>query len=238
MKKFIIALVAGAAIVSTTSCTGGKAKLTTQNDSLSYALGMHFGGMMKQSFGADAKNIDQKILLKAINDVINTDTLTVINQQQAQEVFRNYFEVILPAKNKEESKSFVEKAKTENKDAKESASGLVYKIENAGNASVVATDADTVVVKYVGTMPDGKEFDKSESASIPVAAVVPGFKEGLKLIGEGGKITLWLPSDLAYGVQGQPYAGIPANKALKFEVTIDKVIKGGVSADTTSLVIK
>ena len=46
---------------------------------------------------------------------------------------------------------------------------------------------------------------------------------GAELVGEGGKITLWIPSDLAYGTRG---AGrdIGPNEALQFDVEVIEVI--------------
>jgi FKBP-type peptidyl-prolyl cis-trans isomerase len=43
------------------------------------------------------------------------------------------------------------------------------------------------------------------------------------LVKEGGKIKLYVPSDLAYGDYEQP--GIPAYSTLIFDVTVVKVIK-------------
>jgi FKBP-type peptidyl-prolyl cis-trans isomerase FkpA len=44
----------------------------------------------------------------------------------------------------------------------------------------------------------------------------------MKLIGEGGQITLWIPADMAYGERG---AGedIGPNEALQFKVELIKV---------------
>jgi FKBP-type peptidyl-prolyl cis-trans isomerase FkpA len=52
--------------------------------------------------------------------------------------------------------------------------------------------------------------------------VIPGWTEGMKLVGKGGEVVLWIPAEMAYGPQPRP--GIPANSALKFEVTLLDVI--------------
>ena len=51
--------------------------------------------------------------------------------------------------------------------------------------------------------------------------VIKGWTEGLQLIGEGGKIQLVIPSELAYGENGT--RGIEPNTPLTFEVTLAEV---------------
>ena len=107
---------------------------------------------------------------------------------------------------------------------KKTESGLLYKVTREGDADTIARDSrDVVVVNYKGTTRDGKVFDSSyereEPAEFPLNRVIPGWTEGMKLVGKGGAITLWIPADLAYGPRG---AGrdIGPNEALQFEVEI------------------
>ena len=51
--------------------------------------------------------------------------------------------------------------------------------------------------------------------------VVKGWTEGLQLIGEGGKIKLFIPSSLGYGERGN--SGIEPNTPLCFDVTLQSV---------------
>jgi FKBP-type peptidyl-prolyl cis-trans isomerase FkpA len=60
-------------------------------------------------------------------------------------------------------------------------------------------DSDRVKVNYKGTLIDGREFDANDNADFMVNRVVPGFSEGLQLLKEGGKIKLYIPSELGYG---------------------------------------
>ena len=101
-------------------------------------------------------------------------------------------------------------------------------------------------VLYTGRTKDGKVFDSNRWADMPAERqemiknyqpdqaekdnpiefplnrVIKGWTEGMKLVGKGGKITLWIPSDLAYGERG---AGqdIGPNQALFFEVELLEV---------------
>ena len=53
--------------------------------------------------------------------------------------------------------------------------------------------------------------------------VIKGWTEGLQLIGEGGKIRLFVPSELGYGENGN--RGIEPNSTLIFDVELVKVNK-------------
>ena len=104
-------------------------------------------------------------------------------------------------------------------------SGLQYKILKEGDGKKPAA-TDTVQVNYRGTLIDGTEFDSSykrnEPISFPLNGVIPGWTEGVQLIKEGGKIELYIPSNLAYGPRG---AGgvIPPDATLVFEIELLKV---------------
>jgi len=108
---------------------------------------------------------------------------------------------------------------------KTTASGLQYKITKEGTGKAPKA-SDTVVVHYKGTLIDGTEFDSSfkrgEPATFPLNRVIPGWTEGLQLVKEGGKATLYIPSELAYGKRG---AGgtIGPDETLIFEVELVKI---------------
>lgn len=105
-------------------------------------------------------------------------------------------------------------------------SGLQYVIEKEGTGKSPKA-SDSVLVHYRGTLLDGTEFDSSykrnEPISFPLAGVIPGWTEGLQYVKEGGKIRLFIPSDLAYGKRG---AGglIGPDETLIFEVELLKVL--------------
>ncbi len=109
---------------------------------------------------------------------------------------------------------------------KQTSSGLQYVIINPGEGrSPKATDS--VKVNYRGTLLNGTEFDSSYKSNKPIEfplnGVIKGWTEGLQLIKEGGKIKLFIPSNLAYGSRG---AGglIGPDETLIFEVELLKVL--------------
>jgi FKBP-type peptidyl-prolyl cis-trans isomerase FkpA len=105
------------------------------------------------------------------------------------------------------------------------ASGLKYRIlRNSEGVRPQATD--TVEVHYRGWLDSGRQFDSSydrgKTTSFPLNGVIPGWTEGLQLVGEGGMIELWVPSELGYGTRGMP-GSIPGNATLHFVVELKKV---------------
>ena len=95
------------------------------------------------------------------------------------------------------------------KNAKKTASGLASRVLAKGKGKVHPTADDTVEVHYTGWTSDGKMFDSSVTRDRPVrfplAAVIPGWSEGVRLMVVGEKRRLWLPEELAYkGQQGMP----------------------------------
>jgi len=128
----------------------------------------------------------------------------------------------LGAKNKTEGDAFLAKNKSA-AGVKTTASGLQYQVLSQGSGARPGPN-DTVEINYTGTFVDGQVFDASAkhnppgAAKIPLAGVIPGFREGLQLMQAGGHYKLFIPSTLAYGAQPQP--PMPPNATLIFDVTL------------------
>jgi FKBP-type peptidyl-prolyl cis-trans isomerase FkpA len=128
----------------------------------------------------------------------------------------------LGAKNKAEGEAFLAKNKSA-AGVKSTASGLQYQVISQGTGARPGPN-DTVEINYTGTFVDGTVFDASAkhnppgAAKIPLAGVIPGFREGLQLMQIGGHYKLFIPSSLAYGAEPQP--PMPPNATLIFDVTL------------------
>lgn len=95
---------------------------------------------------------------------------------------------------------------------------------------------DVIFVRYTGKLGDGTVFDQSQDVQLPIegllpegsplppARMIPGFAEGAVRMKKGGKYTLFIPADKAYGAEGQrDQQGnqvIPPNSDLTFEVEL------------------
>lgn len=97
-------------------------------------------------------------------------------------------------------------------------SGLAYKVINEGSGDAIGKNG-TANVKYTGKLIDGTQFDQNQDGvRMTPRQVVPGFGEGLAMMKEGASYILYIPGNLAYGVDGNQQAGIGPNAMLVFEV--------------------
>lgn len=106
----------------------------------------------------------------------------------------------------------------------ETASGLQYQVLEEGEGAS-PTDADVALVNYKGTLRNGTQFDASQQPTpLPVAGMIPGFTEALKLMKKGGKYRIWIKPELGYGEEArrdpQGREVIPAASLLVFDVEL------------------
>ena len=238
IKFFAIAACAAALAVSCNSSKGVavEADLPTaaETDSVSYLIGVNFGSFLKgNGFADNLGEINMAELKKGMQDYLEAEGSPYDPEFGAQfDIDPNEMGRILngfiskkqsykAAKNLAEGKAFLAKnALKENVDT--TASGLQYTIEAEGAAEKIAPQ-DTVWVNYKGTLLDGTVFDENDSTMFVANRVIRGWTEGLGLLGEGGKATLYIPSNLAYGERGN--RNIAPNSTLIFEVEVLKVGK-------------
>ncbi|TWU21152.1 putative FKBP-type peptidyl-prolyl cis-trans isomerase [Novipirellula galeiformis] len=107
----------------------------------------------------------------------------------------------------------------------ETKSGLKYRILRK-SAGPKPSPTDNVTVDYTGWLDNGTEFDSSYARRQPTSfrldQVVPGWTEGLQLVGKGGMIELEIPYELGYGPEGRP-GSIPPYATLHFKVELHDI---------------
>ncbi len=94
-------------------------------------------------------------------------------------------------------------------------------------------EGQVVFVKYVGTLANGEEFDRSQQMPFPAGllpegtpmllergAVIDGFVDGLTQMRQGGTYRLEIPAEQAYGAEPPPGSPIAPNSDLTFEVEL------------------
>lgn len=96
--------------------------------------------------------------------------------------------------------------------------GLYYVIHEMGS-DTMPTQFSTVSVNYEGrTIADNEVFDDGDTTSILLSSTIQGWQVGIPKIGIGGSMTLYIPSDMAYGKDGT--GPIPGDANLVFDVDL------------------
>lgn len=209
-----------------------KPKLVTSEDSVAYVIGTNIGANLKKNIETDSLNLSYELLVKGFKDALNGVDSAFLSKEVKDQIMMNFQRSM-----QEKQMKKMEAAATPNKAAGakflaenktkegvvETASGLQYKIIKAGTGKA-PTAADKVTVHYEGKLLDGTVFDSSygkDPISFPLNGVIKGWTEGLQLMKEGGTSELYIPSELAYGDQGNP--SIPGGSTLIFKVELIKV---------------
>ena len=223
-KKIIFGTFVSLGLAATLMAEGTN-QLSDEKSRVSYAIGMMLGHNWQQQ-GLD---VDADLAARAIKDIqsSNTTLLTQEEMQQTLTTFQKEFAVKQQKKRAEEAvknKADGEAFLAANKDkpgVQSLPDGLQYLVITNGTGPV-PTPHDTVTVNYRGTLIDGTEFDSSykrgQPAQFPVGGVIRGWTEALEKMPVGSKWKLFIPSELAYGENGN--RSIPPNATLIFEVEL------------------
>ena len=225
MKKTLIILslvfvgLTSMKLISNTNMQG-----QTDQEALSYALGVSIGDNLKNSgfSGVESesfvKGLKAGLTGEATKEQLDQATATI--QAALQELEKEKAKVMA----KEGQEFLAANAKKDG--VVVLPSGLQYKIIKAGSGPK-AVDGDQVTTHYTGKFVDGKVFDSSvergQPATFGVNQVIKGWTEALKLMPEGSKWMLYIPYDLAYGAQGRP-PQIPQYSTLVFEIELIDVV--------------
>lgn len=182
----------------------------TEDERLGYSLGVTLG----QSIQQDVTNLDVDAFTQAINDVFAGTELAMSDEEMAESLMAFQQEAMATREAESAQISEVNRADGEAYLAENAEqdgvavtdSGLQYRELEAGDGATPAAD-DTVEVHYEGKLIDGTVFDSSyqrgEPVSFQVGQVIQGWQEALQLMSVGDTWEIVIPSDLAYGNQGQ-----------------------------------
>ena len=194
-------------------------------DSFSYAAGITIANQLK-SQGISQLNLP--LMMIGMSDVLsNNKTLMTAEQagmtlqQKLQEYNQKKAELL-----KLKGVEFLDNCK-KRPGVISLPNGLQYEVLTAGDPNgMKPTKEDTVVVHYVGTLIDGKEFDNSikrgEPAQFPLGGVIKGWTEILQLMTVGSKWKVYIPSELGYGERGAG-GSIPPYSTLIFEIDLKEI---------------
>ena len=217
-----------------------KALLPTASavDSVSYLLGVNYGIMFTgKGFFDNMDQVNMDELKKGIEDALaagqpeqsnpymqSVDSVWMKKFRISPYDMNKIFETYLGARQAQMGAKFLaENAKKSG--VKVTESGLQYVLHAEGEGDKVKPE-DRVVVKYKRTLVDGTRVSSaSEGMEIGASEFFPGWTEGLGLLGKGGKATLYIPSNLAYGERPPRGSNILPNSTFIVEVEVLDIIR-------------
>ena len=109
-------------------------------------------------------------------------------------------------------------------DAKVTSMSIRYVVEKSGSGALLRP-GDLVMVNYIGSLLNGKVFDKNLDKDKPFTfrigrgEVIAGWDQILEMMRIGDKWTVVVPPELAYGRKGSP-PRIPGYSTLVFDMEI------------------
>ncbi|MBQ2024072.1 MAG: FKBP-type peptidyl-prolyl cis-trans isomerase [Alistipes sp.] len=213
-----------------------------ERDSLSYAYGLNIGKDLREGRAP----LQLYWYMQGFKQTRNGEGL--MNSEEIMNFLQNYFMVVYPQQEREASEAWLAKMEKKSGVQKSESGLLYKVVKEGDVSRSATDDRDEVTVHYTGCDRDGNVFDSSifenmpkerqemmrqyqpdnfdekgniisnEPVTFPLNRVIAGWTEGMKLVGPGGKIILYIPSDLAYGERGNQ--AIAPNAALEFEVEL------------------
>ena len=216
--------------------------LDTEIQKQAYGLGASIGMYMERNLEEHDKvglSLDKSIIIRGFTDSMAGKSqiekediqALLMNLDQAMKAKQQEQATVSSEASLAEGQAFLaENATKEGVQITES--GIQYEVITVGDGEK-PTATDTVKVHYVGTFLNGETFDSSiergEPAVFPLNRVISGWTEGVQLMSVGSKFKFTIPSDLAYGPNGNP-PRIPGNSVLQFEIELLEVQKPEAAA--------
>jgi FKBP-type peptidyl-prolyl cis-trans isomerase FkpA len=157
---------------------------------------------------------DQIILAMRVTDVFETEAAVQKDRDSAMAKFHV-----------KESKEVEDYLQQHNIQATKTAKGTYVEIKSPGDGPRIDSGKQVSVI-YTGKLfPSGKVFETNdEEGKQPIKfvigrrSIIPGWDDGLRLLGKNGTATLYIPAFLAY--DAQPGPGKTPNENLIFDVRI------------------
>lgn len=201
---------------------GGSHKLADGRDSLSYVIGMNIAYNIMQM----DSTINADVVVGAIDDALRGRERFSLDE--GKRYLLNYMNYDIYERVRHYEEQYLADLAASDGEVVRANSGLTYKVAELGDMNhTVQTERDTVAIVYRVTNMAGEEVDlvseRADTLRTRLDKYIKGLQEGVRLVGQGGSITLWIPSSMAYGSAGDSEKGIKSNEMLRYEVQVVEI---------------
>lgn len=220
MKRTVCVLLA---VLSLAACVKGSRSLSSETDSLSYVIGMNVGYNLLQM----DSTLNVEAVCAAIRDTY--DGRTTMSMADARDYFLRQMNYAKYEKFRKYEEQFLADLAKSNRSYARTRTGVTYRVGLVGNQQQLASSQrDSLVLSYRLSRGDGSYVAGSAEAPdtlrSQLSGLVQGLQEAVRMVGRGGHIDAWIPSDLAYGSGGSEELGIEPNTTLFYEIDVVEVI--------------
>ncbi len=199
---------------------GGDARLRTAADSAAYVIGLNIGLNLQRM----DSTLNVAAVCEGIRDVIrDRGRLTT---DEAEAFFLRYMNHTLPEQARAYEEQFLEDLAKANRAYARTRSGITYAVDRIGDQErIPSSDRDSLYLRRRILRIDGTQLHADEATvGMTLGDLKRGLRESVRLIGEGGRITAWIPSREAYGAEGDASLGIAPNSTLGIEIELEQVV--------------
>lgn len=198
--------------------------MQTSADSMSYVMGMNIG---RNLMGIDSMlNID--MVAEGMRDAYRGEAR--LTDEEARMAYLKYMNYDNYERIKAFEDSYFEEIRRADRKFVATTSGLTYKVVELGDLKrSVHSNRDTMLVRYRMLDMSGAVLDttylRADTLRTAAGDIPKGVIEAVKLIGKGGHIEAWVPSQLGYGANGCDSLGVKPNSILYYEMWLVDVEK-------------
>lgn len=195
-------------------------KIESTIDKASYGIGFNMGKNFKQQ----GINLNLRLYVTGLQDALRSREQAVSDEEIAKATTALEAKILEGKMNR--AQAFMDKNK-ERKGVQVTPRGLQYRVLKKGNGPSPKL-TDTFVAHYHGRLIDGSVFDsslKGKPLTLGVSQVIEGWKDALQMMKVGDKWQLYVPPNLAYGLEGSP-PNIGPYEVLVFDIELLDVKTG------------
>ena len=207
------------AILERVGSEGLAAQSEADKQKISYAAGMRMALQIKAKY-TDAEGAG---VVQGFMDVVE-ERPTKFDQSEVAPLLQQamvWGKLKQSEKNKAEGEAFLVKNAKE-PGIKTLPDGLQYRVLNEGTGLVPSTN-DMVYIKLRGSFVDGKQFLKHNHYLVRCGGGCQGWQDALPRMKIGSKWKIFVPSNLAFGEQGEPAWGVGPDATLVFDLEMASI---------------
>ncbi len=233
MYRFFVKFAALSLLLLGVSCSGGEKRnsfsLNNPTDSVSYIIGMNLADNIMEM----DSTLNINIICRAIADRVAGAEL--FTDEQARNYFLKFHTYILPEQSRAIEEQYLADLAKNQRRFTRTKSGLTYHIQEIGDEQHTPRyNNDLVKVRYSIYRIKGdtlySSYIQGDTIISSLDDMPDGIKEGLKMLGQGGKMEAVIPSKLLpYGEEGDSLLGVKPYETLRYEIELVEMEKYGAN---------